>query len=171
MKDAGYSPRDVRSLVDEAGIARSKFPTLTYEDGRQMIRDVLSSKGPLGQKKLFSRQDVIVAIAPRLSRHEPKLLAQMTAALLADPESIPLVRLAGAKEQIYTTASVLATEDATAESLEHTSSHAQTPHGRSEARRSGLSERQRQRSATLSPPISAMRSQAAVGRDEEQRSS
>jgi conjugative relaxase-like TrwC/TraI family protein len=127
ISEAGYSLDEVRSRVEEAGRQRSRFPALGYDQGRQMIRDLLSAKGPLGQKKLFSRPDVIVALAPRLFGHEPKVLVQMTNAVLSDPESIPLARLPGAKGQMYTTASVLATEDAIAESLHHQISRTDGP--------------------------------------------
>jgi conjugative relaxase-like TrwC/TraI family protein len=136
IEDAGYSLDEVRSRVEEAGRQRSRFPALGYDQARQMIREVLSAKGPLGQKKLFSRPDVIVALAPRLFGHEPKVLVQMTNAVLSDPESIPLVRLPGAKAQMYSTASVLATEAAIAESLHHQISRADGPRaGREEVLR------------------------------------
>jgi conjugative relaxase-like TrwC/TraI family protein len=127
IESAGYSVRDIQSLVDEAGRRRSRFPTLGYDERRQLVRDVLSPRGPLGQKKVFSGPDVIVALAPKLFGHEPKLLAQMTDAVFQDPESIPLVRLPRAKEQMFTTASVLATEEAIAESLEHQFSRTDGP--------------------------------------------
>jgi conjugative relaxase-like TrwC/TraI family protein len=118
IEEAGYTLRDIGVRVDEAGRRRSKVPALGYDQRRQMVREALSSQGPLGQKKVFSRAEVIVALAPKLFGHEPKLLAQMTGAVLSDPEAIPLARVPGAKEQMCTTATVLATEEAIAESLE-----------------------------------------------------
>ncbi len=74
--------------------------------------------GPLAKKKVFSRPDVIVALAPKLFGQEPKLLGQVASRVLQDPAVIPLAGVAGAKEQVYSTASVLATEHAIAACLE-----------------------------------------------------
>ncbi len=127
ISEAGYSAGDISSRVERTGGQRSRFPALGYDQRRQMILEILSAHGPLGQKKVFSGPDVIVALAPRLFGHEPKVLTQLTNAVLSDPESIPLARLPGAKAQMYTTASVLATEDAIAESLEYQISRTDGP--------------------------------------------
>jgi hypothetical protein len=73
--------------------------------------------GDLARRKVFCRRDVIVAVAPHLYGQDPVLLEALVDRALADPEVIPLVGVAGAREQAHSLASVIARETAIAESL------------------------------------------------------
>ncbi|HEY1633959.1 MAG TPA: AAA family ATPase, partial [Acidimicrobiales bacterium] len=55
------------------------------------------------------------ALAPHLYGQNPALLDQVVDRTLADPEAIPLVGVRGAREQAWSTATTLATEQAIAE--------------------------------------------------------
>jgi conjugative relaxase-like TrwC/TraI family protein len=127
IEEVGHSADEIRARVDEAGRRRKRIRPLRYDQVREITRDLLSAEGELGQRKLFSYPDVAVALAPRLYGQEPKVLAQLAGAVVADPESIPLLRVAGAKEQMYTTARTLATEGAIAESIGNQMSRTNAP--------------------------------------------
>ena len=78
---------------------------------------ILGQDGDLARRKVFSRRHVMVAVAPHLYGQDPRLLEALVDRLLADPEVVPLVGVAGAREQAHSLASVLARETAIADSL------------------------------------------------------
>ncbi len=61
---------------------------------------------------------MIVAVAPQLYGRDPAGLSAVVDRTLADPEAIPLLRVAGAHEQAYATALTIAREQAIAQSVE-----------------------------------------------------
>ncbi len=67
---------------------------------------------------MFSRRDVIVAVAPYLYGRAPAELARAVSAVLRDPEAVALVGAPRASERAYATASVLATETAIERAVE-----------------------------------------------------
>ncbi len=117
IEAAGYSDAEIRALVYEAACRRRRVRPLDHEHLRRDVDWVLGADGPLARKKVFSRADVIVALAPKLYGQEPKVLTQLVTAALSDPETIPLLGVQGAKEQVYTTARTLVTEEAIAEAI------------------------------------------------------
>ncbi len=64
---------------------------------------------------MFSRRHVLVELAPLLYGWEPRLIEAAASRLLADPEAIPIVGVAGAVEPVYALASVIAPERAITE--------------------------------------------------------
>ena len=66
---------------------------------------------------MFARRHLVVELAPHFYGQEPRVLDAVIARALADPEVVPLVGVAGARDQVYSLASVLACETAIAESL------------------------------------------------------
>jgi hypothetical protein len=90
---------------------------LTLKGVRRMLGEVLSSDGELARRKVFSRRHVLVEVAPRLFGQDPQLLDLLVGRALQDPEVIPLVGAAGAREQPHALASVLATEAAIANAI------------------------------------------------------
>jgi hypothetical protein len=78
---------------------------------------VLGPEGDLARRKAFSRRHLVVALAPHVFGQRPEVLEQLVERALADPEVVPLVGVAGAREQAHSLASVLARESAIAESL------------------------------------------------------
>jgi hypothetical protein len=79
------------------------------------VARVLAPDGLLATEKVFSRKDVVVAAAPALYGAHPAELDRVVNAVLADPEAIALLGVAGAKERAYACASVIAVEAAVAE--------------------------------------------------------
>jgi hypothetical protein len=78
------------------------------------VAEVLAPEGPLAERKVFSRRDVIVAVAPRLFGQHPRELEALTDAVLADPEAVPLVAVPSASQRPYATATTIAREHAIA---------------------------------------------------------
>jgi ATP-dependent exoDNAse (exonuclease V) alpha subunit len=79
---------------------------------------LLASDGPLADRKVFTRRDVIVAVAPRLFGHDPAELAWVADRVLGDPQAVPLVAVPSASERAYATATTIAREQAIAAAVE-----------------------------------------------------
>ncbi len=84
---------------------------------RHTLSEVLSPEGELARRKVFSRRHLLVELAPYLFGRDPRLLEVLVDRGLADPEVIPLVGVAGAREPAHTLASVLAAERAIADAV------------------------------------------------------
>ena len=78
---------------------------------------MLGPEGDLARRKVFSRRHLVVALAPPVFGQRPEVLERLVDRALADPEVVPLVAVAGARERAHSLASVLARERAIAESL------------------------------------------------------
>jgi ATP-dependent exoDNAse (exonuclease V) alpha subunit len=63
---------------------------------------------------VFTRRDVLVAVAPRLFGHHPWELAEVADAVLASAEAVPLVAVPWASQRPYATATTIAREHAIA---------------------------------------------------------
>jgi hypothetical protein len=87
----------------------------------------LAAGGPLAARKVFTRADVIVAVAPVLYGQDPALLGPVVSRVLRHPEAIPLVGVAAAREQAYAPACVVAAEAAIAETMETGSTRITAP--------------------------------------------
>ena len=98
--------------------ARAATPArMSFDDARRLIAETLAPDGELARRKVFSRRHVVVALAPHLYGRDPKLLGPLVDLALADPETVPVVGVAGVRERVYSLASVLAQEGAIAENL------------------------------------------------------
>ncbi|MGI8808030.1 MAG: MobF family relaxase [Acidimicrobiales bacterium] len=65
-----------RSVV--AARSKSRRPrALGEDDRRRVVAEALALEGPLAAPKVFSRRDVVVAVAPRLFGHDPAELKSM----------------------------------------------------------------------------------------------
>ena len=116
LEDAGYPAPELSRMVDEAA-RTARLEPLTLEALRGQIEDSLGPDGPLGRRKIFTRPDVIVALAPALYGRPPELLEAAVGRIIADPEVIPLIGVPGARQRAYTTAATVATEAAIADGL------------------------------------------------------
>ena len=67
---------------------------------------------------MFTRADVIVAVAPALFGQDPDMLGPVVSRVLRHPEAIPLVGVAAARDQAYAPACVVAVEAAIADVME-----------------------------------------------------
>ena len=85
---------------------------------RKLVDQVLDPDGALAARKVFTRRDVLVAVAPSLYGRDPGELTRVVDRTLADPEAVPLLGVAGASERAYATAVTIAREQAIARCVE-----------------------------------------------------
>jgi conjugative relaxase-like TrwC/TraI family protein len=105
----------VERLAEHLAQARRAQPGLRFAMTDAEIdalgAEALDIDGPLmANHKAFTRTNLIAEIAPRLYGRDPADLDRTLARLLASQEVVPLIGVAGAREQAYTTAQVLRTE-------------------------------------------------------------
>jgi conjugative relaxase-like TrwC/TraI family protein len=113
----GWPVERLIEAVESAAIRAGRPARLSLKGVRKMLGEVLSPEGELARRKVFSRRHVLVELAPYLFGQDPKVLEVLTDRALQDPEAIPLAAVAGAREQPYALASVLATEQAIADAV------------------------------------------------------
>jgi conjugative relaxase-like TrwC/TraI family protein len=95
------------------------FP-MTAGEIAALADDVLDVDGRLlSQHKVFTRTHLISDIAPRLYGRDPAELDRVLDHITASRQVVPLIGIAGAREQAYTTAEVLAAEAAISRTVEH----------------------------------------------------
>jgi conjugative relaxase-like TrwC/TraI family protein len=113
----GWPVERLSEAVDSAAIRLNRPAKLSLKSVRKMLGEVLSPEGELARRKVFSRRHVLVELAPYLFGQDPKVLEVLADRALQDPEAIPLAGVAGAREQPYALASVLAVEQAIADAI------------------------------------------------------
>ncbi len=114
LASIGWPVERLTEAVDRAAQQAGATPRQTLKGARRMLGEVLSADGELARRKVFARRHVLVELAPYLFGREPRALDLLVERALQDPEVIPLVGVAGAREQHHALASVLATEQAIA---------------------------------------------------------
>jgi conjugative relaxase-like TrwC/TraI family protein len=92
-----------------------KFTDLEIDQIATLVLDVDGSL--LTNHKVFSRTNLIAELAPRLYGHHPGELDHILNRILAAVDIVPLIGVAGAREQAYTTAQVLAAEHTIAKTV------------------------------------------------------
>jgi hypothetical protein len=119
LESVGWPVAELARSV-EAGRPRGQRRPQPLRDGEQqrLIAEVLAPDGPLADRKVFTRRDVIVAVAPRLFGHDPAELAWVADRVLVDPEAVPLVAVPSASERPYATATTIAREQAIAAAVD-----------------------------------------------------
>ncbi|MBV9283591.1 MAG: relaxase domain-containing protein, partial [Acidimicrobiia bacterium] len=80
-----------------------------------LIQHTLDPDADLAARKIFFRRDVIVALGPALYGRPVDELERAVTRVLADPEAVPLIGVAGASERPFATATTIAREAAIAE--------------------------------------------------------
>jgi len=117
--DTGWSVESIGQAIDrEAAARRPPSPALSAEEVRSVVNQVLDADGALAARKVFTRRDVVVAVAPSLYGRDPGELTRVVDRTLADPEAVTLLRVAGASERAYATAVTIAREEAIARCVE-----------------------------------------------------
>src|SRR5207244_3427976 len=106
LASIGWPVERLAASVDTAARKRGAPPKLSLKSVRRMFGEVLSADGELARRKVFARRHVLVEVAPHLFGHDPRLLDLLVDRALQDPEMIPLVGVAGARQQPYALASV-----------------------------------------------------------------
>ncbi|MDQ6725789.1 MAG: AAA family ATPase [Actinomycetota bacterium] len=119
LAEIGLSPKTMVASVDRAAARRPEPRNhLGPINAGRLVDSLLASDGPLAQRKVFSRRDVMVAAAPSLYGLQPGELDRVVDRTLADGRAVPLLGVAGARERVYSTASVIAVEQAVADTAE-----------------------------------------------------
>ena len=116
LTDAGFPPEQLVADIKRAGLdyrhEHSPTKVLWDQELARLTSDVLGPEGTLSARKVFSKRDVIVAVAPKIFGLAPRELEKAVERVLRDPEAIPLVGVPRASERAYATSHVLATEQA-----------------------------------------------------------
>lgn len=102
--------------------ARQHSPRLSFgltdTEVDQLAADALDINGGLlTRHKVFTRTHLVAEVAPRLYGRDPADLDRVIDRIVASRDVVPLIRVAGAREQTYTTADVLAAEHTIAASV------------------------------------------------------
>jgi hypothetical protein len=122
LTDAGFPPEQLVVHIKLAGLTyrREHSPTKVLWDKElaKLTNNVLGPDGTLSARKVFSKRDVIVAIAPKVFGLPTGELEKATERVLRDPDAIPLVGVPRASERAFATAHVLATEQAIERAVE-----------------------------------------------------
>ncbi len=113
LDSIGWSARKINQRLQIIQ-DRSRRPlrSLTDHERTAMVHGLIGPSGPLVERKVFTRADVIRVAAPMLYGCHIDELNRVVSAVLAHPEAIPLVGLPGARGRAWAPASVLATEAA-----------------------------------------------------------
>lgn len=115
-------------LVDHLASAQAQvrplsFP-LTDAEIEALAADVLNVDGRLlANHKVFTRTNLVAEVAPRLYGRDPAELDRIVARMLASPDLVPLIGVAGAREQSFTTVEVLAAEATIADAVDRLANH------------------------------------------------
>jgi hypothetical protein len=122
LTDAGFPSEQLVADIERAGLhyrpAHSPTKILWDKELANLTNDVLGPDGSKAARKVFSKRDVIVAVAPKVFGLPARELEKATERVLRDPEAIPLVGVPRASERAYSTAQVLATEQAIERAVE-----------------------------------------------------
>ncbi len=97
---AGHPAAVVEAAVDAAG--RAWRPPDVDLDG--LFAGLLSPGGRLAEEKTFTRDDVIVAVAPHLHGLPLPVLDEAVEAVLAHPDAVRLPQVTGAREEVWAAA-------------------------------------------------------------------
>jgi conjugative relaxase-like TrwC/TraI family protein len=113
----------VERLVAHLGSASTAQPALPFPMTEAEIDDlaaeVLDIDGRLlANHKVFTRTNLIAELAPHLYGRDPVELDRVLDHLIASRDVVPLIGVAGAREQAFTTAQVLITEATIAYAVE-----------------------------------------------------
>jgi conjugative relaxase-like TrwC/TraI family protein len=119
LESVGWPVAELARSVEAARPRGRRLPrALAPEEHQRLMAEVLSPDGPLADRKVFTRRDVLVAVAPRLFGHDPAELAWVADLVVADPEAVPLVAVPSASQRPYATATTIAREQAIAAAVD-----------------------------------------------------
>ena len=110
LASIGWSITSVNEAVDAASSSRIAGKA-SLKEVHRVLGVVLADDGALARMKVFSRRHLLVELAPHLYGWEPRLVDAVAARVLADPDVIPLIGVAGAIEPVHALASVIAREE------------------------------------------------------------
>ena len=111
---AGMSVDTLTGAVLDAADRREPLPTIFTDT---LTSDALAPGGRLAEVKVFTRHDVIVAVAPALYGQAPAVLDRVADAVTRSPDAIPLVGVPAARGRAWSPACVIAMESAIVHTL------------------------------------------------------
>jgi hypothetical protein len=115
IAEMGWAPQRLSDHLDEVN-RRARLPeSLPNRLMKERASHLLSADGELGNRKCFTRQDVVRVIGPSLYGLDPDQLDRAVDAVLQHREAIPLVGQPAARGRAWAAASVLAAEQSVAE--------------------------------------------------------
>jgi conjugative relaxase-like TrwC/TraI family protein len=156
---AGLVVEDLARSVVTAGQERAPLRRLDEEAVQRLAGQVLGPGGRLAEVKVFTRADVIVAVAPILYGLPDRELERVVTGVLRHPEAIPLVGVAAAREQAYAPACVVAMEAAIVAAIEAAAARPTAPSVPGPTVERAIWAKQ----ATLRQPLTVGQTNAAVG--------
>lgn len=113
LTDAGIDPDRLRRQFDHhQRQGRRPLQVLTKIGRAAVVEQILAPDGPLAQRKVFTRPDIIRAAAPMLYGCVHEELDQVVSAVISHHEAVRLVGQPGARGRAWAVASALATEEA-----------------------------------------------------------
>jgi conjugative relaxase-like TrwC/TraI family protein len=128
IAEVGWSAERMAAEVDRAATERRlPSPKLSDYELRRAAEAALDPDGALAARKVFTKREVIVAVAPDLYGRNLSELGRVVRRTLADPEAVPLLRTAGAHQRAYATATTIAREEAIAHCVESQVSRPDAP--------------------------------------------
>jgi hypothetical protein len=104
---AGYPPVELGAAVERAGLAYLP-PGLEVLDG--MAEELLAPGGRLASEKTFTRDDVVVAVAPMLHGLPVSIVDTAVDRVLSHEQAIALPLVTGAREPVWAAACVVEDE-------------------------------------------------------------
>jgi conjugative relaxase-like TrwC/TraI family protein len=114
IEAAGWTADRILAEVTEAGRRFRLAPV----DVNGALQEVLSADGELARMKVFDGRHVAIAVSPHVFGHQQAAFERLIRRAIQDPEMVPLVRVAGARQQPYSLATVIAREKAIAATVE-----------------------------------------------------
>jgi conjugative relaxase-like TrwC/TraI family protein len=159
LASVGWPVDRLAASIDAAAARRRPVPRLGLRDLRRLVATVTDGDGELARRKVFSRRQVIVQLAPLLFGQDPRLVEAIADRVLADPEVVPLVGVTGAREQVHALASTLAAESAIAAGIDRQIAREDGPAAPVETVEAAIGDAE----ASLGGPLSAEQRAAAVG--------
>jgi hypothetical protein len=114
IEAAGWTVDRILAEVAEAGRRFRLAPV----DVDGALKEVLSADGELARMKVFDARHVAIEVSPHVFGHQPAVFELLITRAIRDPETVPLVRVQGARQQPYSLATVIARETAFAAGVE-----------------------------------------------------
>jgi conjugative relaxase-like TrwC/TraI family protein len=112
LAEIGLTVTQLAASIDRAKTNYRTPPPLDDRQIAELAEQILGVEGELARRKVFTKRDVIVAVAPHIHGQDPRELGRVVNAVIAGRAVVPLLATAGAREPAFAPAHVLATEQA-----------------------------------------------------------
>ncbi len=127
LERAGLGLQQLQDQVVETARAHIVQPAPDAAEVDRLAGEALAREGRLAQVKVFTRADVMVAVAPSLYGQDLGQLDRVVDRVIRHPDAIPLVGVPNAREQAYAPACVVAVEAAIASLMEEGAARSEAP--------------------------------------------